>query len=94
MSNKPLFKFKTEEEFLEEYGNNWGRKIKNKWNPMGSMDFLFNTIIEPKFNIDFLKVWMLIEDVVIYEGWQISRDMIKPVNKDEKFRSNRIELQD
>ena len=34
------YRFKTEEEFLEEFGERWRREIKMSWVGSGEMDYL------------------------------------------------------
>ena len=50
MINKYKYRFKTKEEFIQEFGNDFRNKIC--WNNMGRMDYLFGTIC--KVNIEKL----------------------------------------
>ena len=74
-STEPVFsvgqqvRFKTEEEFLKEFGPKWTSEVKYGWNSDGEMDYLFGKhfIIES------------IEDKYVKghrEGWNVSTDMI------------------
>ena len=74
------YRFKTKEEFLEEFGWNWRNKIQCGWVTSGRMDYLFNMelkydtyeyyIIGGKLPLDLrLKIGM----------WDISMDMLKEI---------------
>ena len=46
---KPIWRFKTEQEFIDEFGDDW--KIKAQWNGGGRMDYLFGkAIMKPDFD--------------------------------------------
>jgi hypothetical protein len=42
-----MWRFKTEEEFKEEFGDSWRKKITNSWNSSGKMDYLLGERIDP-----------------------------------------------
>jgi hypothetical protein len=44
-----MWRFKTEEEFLAQYGEDWKRSIDERWNESGKMDYLFGKEIKPKY---------------------------------------------
>ena len=47
VNSKHEYRFKTEKEFIDEYGDNWNHRIN--WNSYNDMDYLFGT----KLDIDF-----------------------------------------
>ena len=49
---KPIWRFKTEQEFIDEYGANW--KEDTNWNLLGDMDYLLGRpISNPMFDLNF-----------------------------------------
>ena len=43
---KKKYRFKTEQEFISEYGINWRDTINRKWRSDNRMDFLFGMEID------------------------------------------------
>ncbi len=75
-----LFRFKTREEFFEEFGGDgWELRVLCTWSTNGTMDKFFGKEISGWWNIDFLKLWIHDYPSFYYYGFYISRDMIKPI---------------
>lgn len=60
-------RFKTEEEFIKEFGKNWRKFIG--WNARGAMDYLLGQLIKTPITINSFKSFL-------YQGWSISRNML------------------
>lgn len=56
MKQKAIFRFKTKEEFIMEFGLNWGAEVS--WNEVGWMDYLHGTKIKSKFNSKALNAYL------------------------------------
>lgn len=76
---KYKFRFKTEDEFLSIFGDDWKSTILCKWNSDGYMDHLYGI----DFTVDFEKDYDINEfysqnfyDSKRERYWNISRDMI------------------
>lgn len=70
----PQYRFKTEQEFIEEFGQDWRRKLD--WTTLlidWSMDYLLGEILEPGIAEAFHKY--PIAQIKI-DGWIISKEMI------------------
>ena len=61
------YRFKTEEEFIKEFGKNWQNKVKYGW--IREMDEFFGKSMKELKAFDY-------EKEVCIDGWCISRDMI------------------
>ena len=81
-TRKSWFRFKTESEFIEEFGNFWQGKVHTTWATNGKMDCFLGADIHYLHNIDCLKLWMDVMNRYCYNGWNISRDMIKPIDNE------------
>jgi hypothetical protein len=72
----PQYRFKTEQEFIEEFGNNWFDDLDNgvDW-PRGreGMDYLFGEIFEPEIAETFHKYPSA---EIRIDMWNIERGMI------------------
>lgn len=68
------YRFKTKEEFIKEYGDNWRDEVECSWTE--SMDYLFGLT---KSQLNLLDS----QTIVNVDGWNISRDMITTNNTDE-----------
>ena len=69
------YRIKSEQEFITEFGTEWRSKVRYKWNRIGKMDHLFNTLLkEEQINI-YKRVGEF-----MYDDWCISSDMIKEIN--------------
>ena len=44
-----MWRFKTEEEFIAQYGKDWQQRIPSNWNDAGRMDYLYGQEIESKY---------------------------------------------
>ncbi len=69
------YRFKTEEEFIKEYGENW--RDYTDWNSHGEMDYLFGKKLDQDFPENSYD--MVIEDHeddTWYNTWYINRKML------------------
>lgn len=80
MKRRPWFRFKTESEFIEEFGNIWKIIVHTSWATNGRMDCLLGEKINLLYNVQCLELWIGAKELFLYRGWNISRDMIKPIN--------------
>jgi len=80
--NQVLFRFKTELEFIEEFGLNWRRHTN--WSTF--MDDLIGTELEPKYTIEALDLWLNGNSFKLYKHsardnivlpWTINKKMLK-----------------
>jgi len=58
-SNEPYpYRFKTEREFIEEYGENWHTGNRFAWADQNEMDYLFGTVLEYEFheNEEYIRI--------------------------------------
>jgi len=72
----PKYRFKTEQEFIEEFGKEWRNQLaKNKYPNMwvASMDYLFGEVLEPIIAETYYKFPS--SDISI-DGWAIDKKMI------------------
>lgn len=65
------YRFKTKEEFIKEYGDDWRRQVEHSW--VKSMDYLFGL---PKNELNLLDS----QNSVEVDGWTVSRSMITTVD--------------
>jgi len=78
------YRFKTEQEFLNEYGKDWKLKLGSYWNP--SMNYLFGSVIKKDIkNLDFFKL-TLIDRNSIFGFWIISPSMLKLNIKEPDYK--------
>ncbi len=71
------YRFKTEAEFVKEFGDGWKSKISNGWNHSGEMDYLFNT----PFEVNERELKKVLDGGSGNSGgWAISKDMITPMD--------------
>jgi hypothetical protein len=83
-----MWRFKTEEEFIKDFGPNWREYVACRWDLEGNMDYLFGKIISPD-KLDkkgkpklILGYGCTIENFGIgtekdFTLWHISREMLK-----------------
>ena len=79
------YRFKTENEFIEEFGHNWKRRIESGWASHGEMDYLFGQIYPHNINIDNRNYVLPSID-----GWSISWDMLTPNKKIEPTLTGKL----
>lgn len=92
---KPIWRVKTEQEFIDEFGENWKTQIK--WNVTGNMDYLFGKpVTNPNFdgeNITF-QIFDTAEELGIdsgkYNKWSLDSDMFTKIENDEQESSPMI----
>ena len=65
-----LYRFKTEEEFLNEFGPHWRNVVSCKWHPDGDMDYLFG-LVYPFHDVELNN-----RCLSNFENWFISPDML------------------
>ena len=76
------YRFRTEEEFIDEFGHDWHQDISCTWN-LGGMDFLFGKDLELT-DSDGDEIYnnhdiLTINDIInLNRLWSISSDMIIP----------------
>ena len=79
--DKPLFRFKTKDEFITEFGHNWRLRTEVYW--VVSMDNLLGIDIPVKNNLRFMELWMRVFSYAYFyengETFFISKDMIVPI---------------
>ena len=76
---KKKYRFKTEKEFIEEFGYDWRNIINRKWRLDNRMDFLFGVEIDHEYVESIKKEgWNFGRGVC--SGYIISTDMIKEIN--------------
>jgi len=80
-----MVRFKTEEEFIAEFGIDWEGKVRYGWNP--EMDKFFGT----EFPMEYYQVILEMDDYYSRElgGWSFSRDMFieeEDVIKNEDYK--------
>jgi len=86
------YRFKTEEEFEEEFGEDWADEVNLSWAP-GDMDYLFGINIQEKLDKGA-------EVLFSIDGWNISKDMItknklmSPTYKPRKLVYEDIDIED
>jgi hypothetical protein len=68
MSTKIKYRFKTEIEFEEEFGEDWKKLLG--WNINGGMNYLFGIVISEYIITD--RIYSFIR----YDGWWINTDMV------------------
>lgn len=71
------YRFKTEKEFIEEYGKDWGNKVN--WNPYGEMDYLLGIKLGKKQN-KLANRW----GVFYIKGWNITHNMLIEIKEEPK----------
>ena len=83
------YRFKTEQEFIDEFGDKWKSKVC--WNGYGRMDYLFGIEIqgynEDYFNTDICDFMLKNTSNGYVSYWCISNDMVKQtqlINYNEK----------
>lgn len=79
------YRFKTRQEFENQYGPKWGEIIKGGWHD--DMTHLFGTVIPDGIDCDAIfsgaSVYGQIKDSGLWKGfWTISKDMIVPIAED------------
>jgi hypothetical protein len=74
---KLIFRFKTREEFLKEFGDNWENEILYSWHY--NMDKWLGKPIPVQRNMIYLQLWFYDIEFIPRESYSISRDMIKPI---------------
>lgn len=67
-------RFKTEDEFKNEFGNEWMDAIKNRWNT--DMNSLLGQDVESKYAIDLCTKDGRSTRHMMYAGWFVGRDML------------------
>ena len=73
------YRIKTEQEFIDEFGEDWRWRTGCRWNIQGIMDYLFGMEINNyKPNEDYYIHWVDNPDDFYFE-WSISHDMIKKI---------------
>jgi len=65
-----MIRFKTEEEFINEYGEYWRDKVLYTWG--NKMDHLFNK----KLSDSFFTLYIKKVECLYFNNWSISKDMI------------------
>lgn len=82
--DKPLFRFKTESEFMAEFGSI--NRIPGIWT--SRMNYLFGMEIPYRSNEDAIRLWIKLVDYILLSTqdhdsfrWSISRDMILPIQE-------------
>ena len=81
------YRFKTEKEFIEEFGVNWRNKVRYMW--VNGMDYLLGTEI-PSSNV------LLSEDnsikfiVESWKSWNISENMVTLIKKTPNYNPKKI----
>ena len=63
LENPKSFRFKTEAEFITEFGTDWKERVQHKWNSDGDMDYLLG---KPYSEVSTT-------------GWRISIDMLTQI---------------
>lgn len=80
------YRFKTEEEFIKEFGENWKNDISKCWNNEGSMDYLFGKNITPmEMGSDGLPNTSI-------DTWGISSDMYICIGKSKITQNGLLPL--
>ena len=75
------YRFKTEQEFIDEFGTEW--KYKTSWNNKDGMDYLLGTQINIPIDIDIDGFFHIrnTNEKYLYSKWCISlRKMLKEIN--------------
>ena len=75
------YRFKTKKEFIQEYGEDWRKRIRFGWNPR--MNFLFGLPVEDAFANKILNSTSVVAANYI-DGWAISKDMITEKKEEKK----------
>lgn len=81
------YRFKTEKEFIEEFGVNWRNEVRYMW--VNGMDYLLGTEI-PSSNV------LLSEDnsikfiVESWKSWNISENMVTLIKKTPNYNPKKI----
>lgn len=83
--NKPLFRIKTEEEFIQEFGERWNLAISHGWNK--DMDNMFGTIVPIENNIYCIQLMCNPKSNLKLVGnddqfWTFGLDMLKRIEDD------------
>lgn len=81
-----LFRFKTEKEFRNEFGNSW-RKHDPSCIWVNNMDEYFGKPISPKYNSEITKLFCGLIDYKIQIDWFFTKSMI---TYNANTRSNRM----
>lgn len=79
--NKPIFRFKTREEFIEEFGDDWENTILYSWDD--NMNIWLGQSIPKTDNIKYLQLWIHDIKYIKRGNWSITRDMIKPITNEQ-----------
>ena len=88
-SDFSMCRFKTEEEFIKEYGKNWLSNSNIHWNDEGEMDYLFGTPIKIKGKLDDYDNYTEVTRILRKEGgnvWFIYKNMLKQLEPSYKPR--------
>lgn len=70
------FRFKTNKELIDEYGNNWDQIIVNGW--VDDMNIFFGKTLEYDANETELKNGFIDYGYIFYKGWCISENTLTP----------------
>jgi len=70
------YRFKTEKEFIIEFGSDWKTVILPNWNPNEHMDFLFGTEVTEEIFKRTEEIFERQKRFLRYKNWIISRDML------------------
>jgi hypothetical protein len=86
---KPIWRFKTEQEFIDEFGRDW--ISKSQWNTFGRMDYLFGKpVINPDFdpNIYNGRTINTFDEFGIESGevndWSMFAEMFKKIESEQQ----------
>lgn len=76
------FRFKTEEEMISDFGENWREEIRFGW--LHEMDWFIGRTIPKKHHLECFKTYIGIQDYFIMIrddcDWCIGQHMIKSIN--------------
>ena len=70
-------RFKTEAEFLKQFGEDWRERVSGSWLANGQMDYLFGHRIE-EYRVMYTQPYY-ISLVANDSSWTVSKDMLLPV---------------
>jgi len=96
---KPIWRFKTKQEFIEEFGDDWAGEAS--WNVSGRMDYLLGKpIIKPNFdpNIYNNRTINTFDEFGIESGesndWRMFAEMFKKIENDQPEQMDIDDLED
>jgi hypothetical protein len=93
MNRRIGYRFKTESEFIQEFGHDWRRVVS--FNYDGEMDYLIGTDVNVPINCidtngNIIKTFQLYCPHSFYGNWAISSEMVKLINLTPEYKPKQL----